>query len=59
MPTDTSTLFTPGALAKALDLPDTQVKRAIKLLQLEPAARQGCRTFYTQADLDRLRATLA
>jgi hypothetical protein len=58
MPTETQVLFTAGVMAKELGIADAKVKKAIKDLKLEPAAKKGCCSYYTQADLERLKGSI-
>jgi hypothetical protein len=58
MPTETQNLTTAGAMAKDLGVSDAKVKKAIKLLNLEPAAKNGCCTHYTAEDLKKIKVSL-
>jgi hypothetical protein len=58
MPTETQTLFTAGAMAKDLGVSDTKLKKAIKDLQIEAAAKKGCCSYYTAEDMKKLKAAL-
>ena len=59
MSPETPSLFTANAMAKDLGIPDTQVKKAIKVLNLEAAAKKGCCSYYTAEDLKKIREALA
>jgi hypothetical protein len=43
-------LLTAGKIAKELGLSEAKVKKAIKDLNLNPAAKKGVCSYYTQAD---------
>ena len=58
MTPETSTLFTAGILAKDLGVTDAKVKKAIKELNLEPAAKKGCCCYYTSEDREKIKAAL-
>ena len=58
MSTDTNTLFTAGIMAKDLGVTDAKVKKAIKELSIEPAAKKGCCAYYTSEDLEKIKAAL-
>ncbi|HWQ10214.1 MAG TPA: hypothetical protein VN436_13930 [Holophaga sp.] len=58
MSSETNTLFTAGVMAKDLGVTDAKVKKAIKELNLEPAAKKGCCCYYTGEDLARIKAAL-
>jgi len=47
-----------GNIAKELGLSDAKVKKAIKDLGLEPAAKRGVCNFYARADIDKIKAAL-
>lgn len=59
MSNETQVLLTAGVMAKESGLSDAKVKKAIKDLNLVPAARKGCCSYYTQDDLAKIKATLA
>jgi hypothetical protein len=59
MPTETQILFTAGAIAKDLGIPDIKIKKAIKALNLEAAAKKGCCSYYTAEDLKKIKDSLA
>jgi len=58
MTTETPALFTATAIAKTLGVADTKVKAAIKALNIEPAAKKGCRTYFTVEAVEKLEAML-
>ena len=58
MTTETQDLFTATSIAKALDVPDTKVKAAIKTLKIEPASKKGCRVYYTADNMEKIKASL-
>jgi hypothetical protein len=58
MPTETQILFTAGAMAKDLGVSDTKVKKAIKDLKLEAAAKKGCCSYYTAEDMKKIQGVL-
>lgn len=58
MPTETPTLLTASAMAKALSVSDAKVKKAILELGLLPAAKKGCCTYFTPEDQKRIKAVL-
>jgi len=47
-----------GNIAKELGVPDTKVKKAIKELGLEPAAKKGVCSFYARDAVARIKAKL-
>ena len=47
-----------GNIAKELGLSDAKVKKAIKELDLQPAAKRGVCAFYARADVERIKAAL-
>ncbi|HYG87882.1 MAG TPA: hypothetical protein VD978_16620 [Azospirillum sp.] len=51
-------LISAGNIAKELGLSDSKVKKAIKDLDLQPAAKRGVCNFYSRNDLDRIKAAL-
>ncbi len=58
MPTETQTLFTVGAMAKDLAVSDTKIKKAIKDLKIEVAAKKGCCSYFTAEDMKKIKAAL-
>jgi len=58
MPADTQTLFTAGVMAKDLGHSDAKVKKAIKDLNIEPAAKKGCCSYYSQDAFETLKKNL-
>lgn len=58
MPAETQSLFTAGAMAKDLGVTDAKVKKAIKDLQLEAAAKKGCCSYYTAEDMQKIKKSL-
>ena len=51
-------LMTAAAIAKDLGVSDTKVKKAIKDLALEPAAKKGVCCYYGRDALDQIKAKL-
>jgi len=58
MPAETQTLYTASVMAKELAISDAKVKKAIKDLGIEAAAKKGCCSYYSQADLDRIKGSI-
>jgi hypothetical protein len=58
MPTETPTLLTTGAMAKALSVSDAKIKKAITELVLAPAVKKGCCHYYTSEDQKKIKAVL-
>ncbi len=58
MPTETPTLLTASAMAKALSVSDAKIKKAITELALVPAAKKGCCHYYTPEDQKKVKAVL-
>jgi len=58
MPTEPQTLVTASVMAKDLGISDAKVKKAIKDLNIEPAAKKGCCSYYSQDALARVKAAL-
>jgi hypothetical protein len=58
MSTETPTLLTASAMAKALSVSDAKVKKAILKLGLVPAAKKGCCTYFTSEDQTKIKAVL-
>ncbi len=52
-------LFTAGDIAKMLKAPDTKVKRAIKELAIQPAARKGVCNLYGTDAVAKVKAAVA
>jgi hypothetical protein len=52
-------LLTAGALAKALKAPDARVKKAIKELGIQPAARRGVCNLYAPDAVAKLKAAIS
>ena len=52
-------LMTAGTIAKELGVSDTKVKKAIKELALEPAAKKGVYSYYGRDTLDQIKGKLA
>jgi hypothetical protein len=48
-------LLTAGAIAKALKAPDAKVKKAIKDLAIQPAAKKGVCNLYAKDVLPKLK----
>lgn len=57
MGNDSTDLFTAGAIAKKLEISDGKVKKAIKELGIEPAAKQGACCYYSSDAVDKIRAS--
>ena len=51
-------LITAGNIAKELGVSDGKVKKAIKELGLEPAAKRGVCGYYDRGAVDKIKATL-
>ncbi|WP_172822800.1 hypothetical protein [Paramagnetospirillum marisnigri] len=47
-----------GNIAKELGVPDTKVKKAIKDLGIEPAAKKGVCSFYSRDAVAQIKARL-
>lgn len=47
--------LSPGNIAKALGVSDAKVKKAIKELALEPAAKRGVCSFYSAGQVARIK----
>ena len=58
MSTDTQTLFTAGAMAKDLAVSDAKIKKAIKDLKIEAAAKKGCCSYFTAEDMKKIKNAL-
>jgi len=58
MPTETQTLYTASVMAKELGVSDTKIKKALKDLQIEAAAKKGCCSYYTKDDLNKIKDEL-
>lgn len=52
-------LFTAGAMAKELGLPEAKVKKAIKELALEPKAKRGVCNLYGRDALPKVKKAVA
>ena len=52
-------LMTAAVIAKELGVSDTKVKKAIKELALEPAAKKGMCSYYGRDALDQIKGKLA
>ncbi|MBI3445631.1 MAG: hypothetical protein HY055_09785 [Magnetospirillum sp.] len=50
--------LSPGNIAKALAVSDGKVKKAIKELGLEPAAKRGVCSFYSPDQVARIKTAL-
>jgi len=51
-------VITAGNIAKELGVTDTKVKKAIKELGLEPAAKKGVCSFYARGAIAQIKAKL-
>jgi hypothetical protein len=58
MPEKKTDLMTAGDIAKALKAPDSKVKKAIKDLALQPAAKRGVCNLYAKDALAKVKAAL-
>lgn len=58
MPEETKTLLTASLMAKDLGVSDAKVKKAIKDLDIAPAAKKGCCSYYTAEDLKKIASAL-
>lgn len=58
MPTETPTLLTASAMAKAINVSDAKVKKAITELGLVPTSKKGCCTYFTSEDQKKVKAVL-
>jgi hypothetical protein len=57
--TDAKTdLLSPGNIAKELGVSDGKVKKAIKELGLEPAAKKGVCSFYSRDAVAKIKASV-
>lgn len=52
-------LLTAGAIAKALNIPDAKVKKAIQDLGIQPAAKRGVCNLYGPDALKKVKAAVA
>jgi hypothetical protein len=59
MPDKKTDLMTAGDMAKALKAPDAKVKKAIKDLAIQPAAKRGVCNLYGPDALTKVRAAVA
>lgn len=50
--------LSPGNIAKALGVSDAKVKKAIKDLALEPAAKRGVCSFYAPDQVAKIKAAV-
>lgn len=55
----TEDLLTAGEMAKAVGASDAKIKKAIKELGLQPAAKKGVCNYYSRGVLARVRAAVA
>lgn len=55
---DTTDLRTASAIAKDLEVSDAKVKKIIKDLGVEPAAKKGCCSYFSASSVDRIKAAL-
>lgn len=58
MTNEGANLFTARKIAEALGVPETQVKKAIKELGLEPTTKKGACSYYSAETVERIRQTL-
>jgi hypothetical protein len=58
MPEKKTDLMTAGDIAKALKAPDAKVKKAIKDLALQPAAKRGVCNLYGKDTVAKVKAAL-
>ncbi len=54
----TADLISPGNIAKELGVSDGKVKKAIKELGLEPAAKRGVCSFYSRDAVARIKSSV-
>jgi len=54
----TSDVLSPGNIAKELGVSDGKVKKAIKDLGLEPAAKKGVCCFYSRDAIAKIKASV-
>lgn len=59
MTDDAKQVISAANIAKELGVSDAKVKKAIKELALEPAAKRGVCNFYARDDIARIKASLA
>ena len=59
MPEKKTDLMTAGDIAKALKAPDAKVKKAIKDLAIQPAAKRGVCNLYGPDALTKVKAAVA
>jgi uncharacterized protein YdhG (YjbR/CyaY superfamily) len=57
--TDTASLLTAAKIAAALKVSDARVKKVIAALGVKPAAKKGVCSYYTKADLAKIKKALA
>jgi hypothetical protein len=58
MPDKKTDLMTAGDIAKALKAPDSKVKKAIKDLAIQPAAKRGVCNLYAKDAVAKVKAAL-
>jgi hypothetical protein len=58
MKTEKTDLMTAGALAKAMGLPGTKVKKAIVELKIKPTAKKGVCNLYGKDVIPKIKSTL-
>lgn len=51
-------LVTAGNIAKELGMSDTKVKKAIKDMGIDPAAKRGVCAYYDRGAVDKIKAAL-
>lgn len=51
-------LITAGAIAKALAVPDTKVKKAIAELKIKPVAKRGVCSYYSKDSVPKIKAVV-
>jgi len=56
---DLDALLTASKMAKELGVSDAKVKKAVKELGIEPAAKKGPCNYYSRDSMQRIRTTLA
>jgi hypothetical protein len=58
MKTQDTDLFTAGAVAKQIGVPDSKVKKAIADLKIKPAAKKGVCNYYSKDVIPKIKAAL-
>lgn len=58
MPTESATLYTARKIAEALGVSESQVKKIIKELGLEPATKKGACSYYSAEMMAQIKQAL-